>query len=416
MTSTTIISPRNEPKNVLLLDIDGVLVRPGGYRRSYRDTVNSILTDFGLSLFHLDNDSFADQFEATEIPAEWDMVPLTLAMLFDYLLSVDPHLVLPDRLDETLTVPASDGTFTAFSAYFQRMLGVIGESLDRVHFPTRSVALTLASGERPDLLPYFRDHALCRDIVDDSLNIQTSKTLQRLETFVLGSRVYEATFGLKAEIETESNLLSLDVPLLSESWRQRLRDENGTHVYVAGMTARPDCLDDSFPSDIKKAFSVIPEAQAAFDKLGWRDQVKLIGVGSINTFEQAHRLKKDTFLKPHPFHSVVAIATALTGETYRAMEAALQLFKDGCDELLKTLLPKDQALTVAVCEDSASGIRAVREGVEMLRSRGYDVAFYPYGVQTVSGKNTLLADAGAMPVSSVNEALDLFLGNTEAIR
>ena len=57
-------------RKVLLLDIDGVLVRPGGYRRSYRDTVNSFLRELGLERFELRDDRFAERFEACEIPAE----------------------------------------------------------------------------------------------------------------------------------------------------------------------------------------------------------------------------------------------------------------------------------------------------------------------------------------------------------
>lgn len=127
-------------RKVLLLDIDGVLVRPGGYRRSYRDTVNSFLREFGLERFGLQDDRFAEQFEACEIPAEWDMVPLTLAMVFDFLLSIDPTLALPSKLSKVRRIEAPKNlTEEDFCAYFDRSLALIGEGFSGAQSPTKAI-------------------------------------------------------------------------------------------------------------------------------------------------------------------------------------------------------------------------------------------------------------------------------------
>ena len=135
-------------RKVLLLDIDGVLVRPGGYRRSYRDTVNSFLRELGLERFELRDDRFAERFEACEIPAEWDMVPLTLAMVFDYLLSIDSAFALPSKLSKIRRIDAPENlTAVDFDAYFDRSLALIGEGFSGAQSPAKAIYLSVLRGK-----------------------------------------------------------------------------------------------------------------------------------------------------------------------------------------------------------------------------------------------------------------------------
>lgn len=398
--------------NILLFDIDGVLVRPKGYRRAYRDTVNSFLKEFGLERLELTSNHFAESFEAVEIPAEWDMVPLTLAMIFDYLLSLDPSLTIPRTLKDARPLITLSGDQNGFSAYFERMLPILRAHMDGPSLPVQTLYRAIQRGDSPDrLLPYIRREALLSNIFSDSLNITTSLPLQRLEAYLLGSDVFRDTFGVSCPDGIVSVLETCDEPLLSEAYRERIRVENGKTVFVAGMTARPDRLDRSFPDSLLNGFGGIPEAECALETLGWRDgdAIRLIGCTSLETVENWLGVPTDTYLKPHPVHALSAFITALNVKPFLAIVAA-QAYLEGDDpSLLLGMLNKNCVIRLAVVEDSAIGIRSANVAVEHLRRDGYKIEYFPYGVQTADGKNEMLAKAGAKPVASVNEAIADFL-------
>lgn len=399
-------------KNVILFDIDGVLVRPGGYRRAYRDTVNSFLKEFGLERLELTSDAFAERFEAIEIPAEWDMVPLTLAMIFDYLLSLDPTLEIPRRLNDARPLTTQAGDPAGFDAYFRRTLPILQAHMDEPSLPTQAIFRALKRGDNPSqLFPFFRREALLADIFTDSLNIFTSIPMQRLEAFLLGSDVFRETFGVDCPGGIISVLETCDKPLITSTNRARIRAENGKTLFAAGMTARPDRLDRSFPAQLRNGFGGIPEAESAFRALGWGGDggVQLIGCISLETVENYFSVPVDTYLKPHPVHALASLLLALKGNAFLAIEAARAYLEEGDDSLLTGMIEKGCPLRLTVIEDSAIGIRSANAAVERLRADGYRIDYVSYGVQTTAEKNELLARAGAKPVASVNEAIADFL-------
>src|SRR3990172_3583121 len=79
---------------VLLLDIDGVLVRPGGYRAALHATLNYFVNLMGLPHFEFPEEKLA-ALERRGITSEWDMVPLLLGVLWDDILTCQPREDLP---------------------------------------------------------------------------------------------------------------------------------------------------------------------------------------------------------------------------------------------------------------------------------------------------------------------------------
>jgi hypothetical protein len=79
---------------ILLLDIDGVLVHPGGYRAALHATLNHFVNLMGLPHFEFPEEKLAG-FEKRGITSEWDMVPLLLAVLWDDILARQPLSNLP---------------------------------------------------------------------------------------------------------------------------------------------------------------------------------------------------------------------------------------------------------------------------------------------------------------------------------
>ena len=82
---------------VLLLDIDGVLVKPGGYRAALHATLNYFVNLMGLPHFEFPEEKLAG-FERRGITSEWDMVPLLLGVLWNDILSHYPTMRLPSEV------------------------------------------------------------------------------------------------------------------------------------------------------------------------------------------------------------------------------------------------------------------------------------------------------------------------------
>src|ERR1051326_5292118 len=75
---------------IILLDVDGVLVQPGGYRAALRATVNHFIgSQFDIQ------EEILTELEKHGISSEWDMVPLLLASHWNDILSRQTIANLP---------------------------------------------------------------------------------------------------------------------------------------------------------------------------------------------------------------------------------------------------------------------------------------------------------------------------------
>ena len=79
---------------VVLLDIDGVLIRPGGYRAALHATLNHFARLMGIPDFKFHEEQIAG-FERRGITSEWDMVPLLLGAVWNDILSNPVDIPLP---------------------------------------------------------------------------------------------------------------------------------------------------------------------------------------------------------------------------------------------------------------------------------------------------------------------------------
>ena len=69
---------------IILLDIDGVLVQPGGYRAALRATVKRFIGDYVIE------EELPVSMEKRGISSEWDMSPLIIAAYWEDVLSRQP--------------------------------------------------------------------------------------------------------------------------------------------------------------------------------------------------------------------------------------------------------------------------------------------------------------------------------------
>ena len=84
---------------IILLDIDGVLVYPGGYRAALRATVNHFIDP----TLEIDEETLTE-LERRGIASEWDMAPLLLATYWNDILSRQPIQNLPPEVSSAATV------------------------------------------------------------------------------------------------------------------------------------------------------------------------------------------------------------------------------------------------------------------------------------------------------------------------
>ncbi len=402
----------------ILLDIDGVLLRPGGYRRSYIDTVNHFLDLFGQP--HLSvNMQVAEKFEYAEIPAEWDMVPLSIAAFLEWYAENSPDTFFFQSIKKAENLPPV-GTQEGFYRFLQAKIMDFSDVLTSTDIPALAVYKNCRHQRTASVLSRIWNDPILDEILADSLNVYKSPLFRRLENAVLGSKVFMETFGFPAEENLNSYLERFDSPIISKQYQKKLADlgEDGYHAAI--ITARPNLLPESVDRNTIRSHTILPEAETALRLIGWKkNEMITIGVGSLCYVEQKYNLPKDTLLKPHAYHSLAAILNTLCDDQRKALEAAKKITdlwdkKDFIQNPVADFLPEGSAIRLAVFEDSASGMKSCMNAGAILSDFGYSVTIETYGIYTTEEKQALLTAFGAEIFSDINQALDVFFSRKAA--
>ncbi|MCS6908674.1 MAG: hypothetical protein RML93_12450, partial [Anaerolineales bacterium] len=88
-------------KRFVLLDIDGVLVRPLGYRAALRASLATFAGWMGCADFQVEEEVIGD-LEARGISSEFDMLPLLVGALLSAALSEQSMREFPEDLVEAV--------------------------------------------------------------------------------------------------------------------------------------------------------------------------------------------------------------------------------------------------------------------------------------------------------------------------
>lgn len=348
-------------KKVILLDIDGVLVHPGGYRAALHATLNHFASLMGLSHFDFPEEKLSE-LEKRGIFSEWDMVPLLLATLWNDILSHRPNLNLPADLSSAAVEIGHSA-----NGYMPRELVIPEFELIAGQYPAQAA---LQHGCFP-----FIPMDLRVNILSQSRNVNFSQTMRLFQHYSLGSRVFSETYALPAEVETESFLLTYDSSNINDAIRARLRQPN---IHLAALTARPSAppreVDDSH-------FGYAPEAELALELVGLAD-IPLIGFGKLEYLAAQRGLDAGALIKPSPVHALAATAAALTGNEWAGLQFAGDWFQTGQPKGVFADLPHEFELIVV--EDTLGGIQSTQAAGEILQKAGLDVAIRPLGLTSNS--------------------------------
>lgn len=342
---------------IILLDIDGVLVNPGGYRAALRATVNHFIDPY----FELDEDTLTE-LEKRGISSEWDMSPLLLASYWTDILSRQPLQNLP-----------SDVSTAAIEIHRQCKVDV------PTHLSVPEFALV--TGQYPAETAF---HAGCfmsipydlrKNLLTQTRNVHASHSMRAFQHFTLGSKNFTDTYHLPAEFETESLLLTHDTSNITDEIRSRLHQPNH---HIVAFTARPSAP----PCEVAEStVGYAPEAELALE-LVELSNIPLIAFGKLEYLAYKHQLDPATLVKPSPVQALAAVLAAWTGEEWPALQAANQWRETGSLNEMFNQLPK--TFDLIVVEDTMGGIRSVRAAGEILQVAGFDVNTQALGLTSGS--------------------------------
>jgi hypothetical protein len=338
---------------ILLLDADGVMIQPAGYRAALRSTVNYFI-DPPLVI----EEEFLANLEKRQITSEWDMAPLLIGAYWDDILRRQPMPGLPLDVNSAAREIKNRRQVDA-----PTQIIVPGFSLQPGKYPARSAYEAGCYLTLPEMLRM--------DLLTGSRSVQKSPTTRIVQHYTLGSKHFQETYNLPAEVETDSLLLKYDRSPITDDIRAKLR-QPGNHL--VGFTNRPSGppremghFMDGYP----------PEAEFALELAGLQD-IPMISHGRLKYLASQHELDAATLEKPSPFHALAAVLAAWTGEELTGLQAANHWYE--ANSLNGKFVRLPRAFELIVVEDTLGGIRSVSAASQILTASGFDVTFRPFGL------------------------------------
>ena len=396
-------------KRFLILDIDGVLIESHGYREACIDTINDFLVRFGQPYLKIDR-TVTDKFESSGITAEWDMVPLALAAFVDwysdYIELKDPENIFTEPLDSEI-LRDNQSFLNMLLEKISLFAGMLSPDVTPINAVYRFLSKNNGQGLDHLWKQPFRDRFFL-----DTLNPWKSPFFAQLMNRLLGAKLFREFYGMNAETACESYLETKDRLLISEQYRKLLPDLAGKSIFPAVMTYRPTRY-PSFAGNKNSLYFVnTPEGECALQLLKWDDgKMPMIGAGSLCYIEEKYHLRREYYVKPHPFHALASIIISLCKDEITALETARQLCEvppDPKNSPLQEWVAFNDKIELSVFEDSVSGIESVRNAADILRNWGYTVDVRLCGIHSTDAKDALLKKAKAELYFDINAALNEF--------
>ena len=355
---------------IILLDVDGVLVYPGGYRAALRATVNHFIDP----TLEIDEETLTE-LERRGIASEWDMAPLLLATYWNDILSRQPIQNLPPEVSSAATV-------------INRQRNV--DAPARLFVPEFALVAGQYPAETAFRAGYFSSipYEMRKNLLTETRNVYKSHTMRIFQHFTLGSEKFKETYNLPEELVTESFLLTHDRPIINDDISRKLRQSN---YRLAAFTSRPSAP----PRDVDTSnFGYAPEAELALELVGLSD-IPLIGYGGLTYIANQRGLDAATLLKPSPVQALAAIAAAFTGEEWATIQAAADWQKTGQLNGVFSRLPRSFELIVV--EDTMGGINSTLKAGRILQRAGMCVTIQALGLTLGSSSKAVAFQQAGIP-------------------
>jgi hypothetical protein len=354
-------------KRIILLDIDGVLVQPVGYRVALRATVQRFVGEY-----HIEEDLLTE-LEKRGISSEWDMSPLIIATYWEDVLSSQPMSGLSDD------VAVAAKQIQEQKTEIPKQLHIPEFELEAGQYPAETAFQAGCFASIPE--------ALRKNLLTETRNVHKSETFRTFQHFTLGSENYGATYQLRAEFEAQSLLRTEDKANISTEIGERLRHPMNS---LAAFTARPSHP----PRGVEAGVGYAPEAELALELVGMAD-IPLMAFGKLEYIAAQHGLDPAALIKPSPFQALAGVLAAWTGDELSALQAAYDWHVSGKLNSRFGELPK--LFELIVVEDTLGGIRSTRAAGEILQKAGFDVTVRAFGLTSGIAAKAVAFTAADVP-------------------
>jgi len=394
-------------RTVGLLDLDGVVIKPVGYRKAFKDTL-AIILNGGECMVNIPDEHILDQFESLGISNEWDMVAICLVIALDEMLPRDkkiPPEIEFDDLVQRLQRERKSYSIDYESKVKQLSPYIVVGSVP----PSRALMDHLLDNPNEKILNMITEYKVFRLLLRNTSDIANTPTTHIFQNLVLGNCLFEQIYNCKAQKITDSYLKLFDVSILDKHSKEiirRLIDQN--HIDMAIYTAR-----NSNPPREVKEFSdgYAPEAEMGMEIAGL-SSLPLISTGRLVYLAERYKRNLRDFLKPSPLQALAATAAALMKDESGALEWAMGVIDTQPEKLKITYgykplsLPKAMLdLEIHLFEDSPNGLKSAKKAAEILRIIGASVKLHCWGIAEHPEKINALEKDGATIRKNINMAL-----------
>jgi len=389
---------------VVLFDVDGVLIEPGGYRCAMRDAMRHFLQRLGQPHWQPD-ESFVEQFESHMLTSEWDMLPLTLCHFLDHALHhiepAHPWQTLADAAANIAQHPAMPAPTQLFAVIDQIGAIVAGRSGN----PSLWIYESRSQADFP--FPRLCSHPVLTSLLAHTRDIQRSETMRIFQQYIIGSDNFRTYYHTEPDLDLPNYLTLHDtVPLKPEAFQALQQKIDSRELFISIYTARPSMPPAGISPNGDGAYS--PEAEQAAGLLPWHG-VYLSAYGKVYWLAQQTSFHPEELLKPSPAQALSAIAYHFTGDETRALLWAADVFQASHTNTLTSAYAQcislPAQLVLHVFEDSPNGLSGGVQAASLLRAMGVEVDLHLWGISANPVKQTALRAQGGRVFSDVNQAV-----------
>jgi hypothetical protein len=386
--------------NCWLFDLDGVLIRPGGYRAALKMTTDYFSRLFGLGESTL-SDSDIDVFESFGITSEWDSSAICAAALIHRIWQMESRLPPAPGADESTDFPRAANPSSP-PVNFGTVARQVGIHTAEGGYPSDAaleVLLAAAREERP-AHPSLPDlEGWLRLFLDHTRDFSRSPTIRVFQAYAIGERDYRATYRIEPPILSPSLLLELDQPNVGPDGLRILREGIASGVLCAAvLTSRP-----TRPLNLPGSRADnSPEAEISLRALNLN--LPLAGYGQMLWLSDVRGNRTDAYIKPSPVHALAAVCLAAGVEEKAALESARAAVEEGIFPPEMDFL-RNGVVRIHLFEDTPTGVRSLQQAARILSRQAIPVEVTLVGVTDSPDKAAALQALGAQVFADPDRAL-----------
>lgn len=365
---------------LLLFDMDGVLLKPGGYHQAFKASVKRIGKALGAPKTEITAQQIA-QFEALSVTNEWDSVAICSALVLIEVWKLDESIRLTEDIPlRTFIILPEMPNFQAFLDSFNQVGDLPGES-----------AFNKIINEHSWLNVDQRDHL--QKILFNCRDIYKSLTLPIHQEMVLGSQSFQENYHLSPKLNIESYLLKFDQPLMALEQSSELQKWLTKKNHCVGiLTNRPNASPPGFIS--------APEAEMGAKLVGL-DGAPMLGSGMLNWYaEKVCSLPQHTFLKPNPVHALSLMQLCIGQKTKEAIQRSVALWKG---QAQKSHWKPFEGANVSIFEDSVKGLQSGLAAKSLLETLDININLNLIGVTNNLIKKKALLEIADEVIPTINQ-------------